>query len=213
MTGAPDPVRRLYASATCRSCGLCCDGTLNLAGDLRPEEVAGARGCGLDVCDAIAPPVFRLPCPQLVNQTCAVYEAPDRPQTCRGYSCWVVERYLNGRLTLRSAEKLVGMAIALRRAVAARIGPKRAIGMIRLAKAVAPLKDGRVDYESGDVWGRFERRLADAPGALDESGRVSAELIGKVLRTGAFLRRHFVWPDHALQKTVRSAPPDRVKDA
>jgi hypothetical protein len=130
MTGASDTTRQLNASAICLSCGLCCNGALSFCGDLTMCEVSTARSCGLDVCDTTTVPVFRLPCPQYRNQRCAVYYEHGRPRTCSGYCCWVLQRYLEGRLTLRSAQKIVELAISFNAAVAARIGLTNATGIL-----------------------------------------------------------------------------------
>jgi uncharacterized protein len=191
-------------SAVCRSCGLCCNGALNFAGDLRPDEVSAARRCGLDVCETSAVPVFRLPCPQYRGLRCAVYAEPGRPQACRGYRCWVLQRYLDGRLTERNAQRVIGLAIALHTVVAARIGAQKATAIIRLAKTTATLKAGRVADESGTARRRFAYHLGDVQGAHDEPGCVSAELIQSILRAGGFLRRHFVSPESARKSTVRT---------
>lgn len=204
MAEPPDVALLSNASAICRSCGLCCNGAVSLAGALRPAEVSRARRCGLDVCETTKVPVFRLPCPQFRDHQCAVYDDPDRPQTCRGYWCWVLQRYVDGRLTARSAQKLVRLALAFNAAVAARIGPKRATGIIRLAKAVVKMKGRRVDDPSGSERSSFAGYVADIQGACDESGGVSADLVWNILRAGGFLQRHFMWPEAARKKT---APP------
>jgi hypothetical protein len=102
------------------------------------------------------------------------------------------------------------MAVALRMAVAARIGPTKASGIIRLAKAVAPLKAGRIDGDSGEVRSRLERHLTDAVGICDACGCVSPELVGNVMRAGVLLQKHFVWPDHGRQM---AAQPHGAADA
>lgn len=204
MASTSDITLPLDASAICRSCGLCCDGTLNFFGTLRPDEVAEARRCGLDVCDTTRDPAFRIPCPQHRDRQCAVYDDPGRPQTCRGYYCWVLQRCLDGHLTARSVRIVIGLAMAMNAEVAARIGRKKATGLIRLAKAVVELKAGRVDYESGDQWRSFEAHLVDVPWAHDESEKVSAELIRNILRAGGFLRRHFVWPESARKQKLNA---------
>lgn len=99
---------------------------------------------------------------------------------------------------------VIGLAMAMNAEVAARIGRKKATGLIRLAKAVVELKAGRVDYESGDQWRSFEAHLVDVPWAHDESEKVSAELIRNILRAGGFLRRHFVWPESARKQKLNA---------
>jgi Fe-S-cluster containining protein len=73
----------------CRSCGLCCDGSLFGRADLTEEEVSRARR-HLDVLPSGKG--FSLPCAALSpDRSCSIYE--DRPQSCRGFTCRLYERH------------------------------------------------------------------------------------------------------------------------
>jgi hypothetical protein len=50
--------------------------------------------------------------------------------------------------------------------------------------------------------------MANVDGACDESGRVSSELVRDVFKAGGFVRRHFVWPEAARNRAVKSASMD-----
>jgi hypothetical protein len=73
----------------CRSCGLCCDGSLYGRAVLEPHEVEPARKNGLRVLGNGKG--FSQPCAALVDRACAVYDA--RPATCRRFTCRLYERH------------------------------------------------------------------------------------------------------------------------
>jgi hypothetical protein len=77
----------------CRSCGLCCDGSLFGRADLAPEEVDAARRHRLRVVRNAKS--FEQPCTALVNtgagRTCSIYES--RPHACRRFTCRLYERH------------------------------------------------------------------------------------------------------------------------
>jgi hypothetical protein len=73
----------------CRSCGMCCDGTLFKGVRLLPTEVEHARRLHLPVVDE--GPGFTLPCPSWQAGACATYE--DRPSACRSFICRLYERH------------------------------------------------------------------------------------------------------------------------
>ena len=80
----------------CRSCGLCCDGSLFGRVTLATEEVVPARERHLPViADGRA---FEQPCTGLASvddaaerRVCSVYR--DRPRACRGFVCRLYERH------------------------------------------------------------------------------------------------------------------------
>jgi Fe-S-cluster containining protein len=86
---AADPARASELALLCRSCGMCCDGSLFGRVDLQPDEIDPARRRGLSVlesgkafeqpCVALAPPA---PC---AERACAIYAA--RPRSCRRFTC------------------------------------------------------------------------------------------------------------------------------
>lgn len=207
MAETPNITLLSTASAICRSCGLCCSGALFLCVTLPPNEVRGARNCGLDVRESPTITGFPLPCSQHLDQRCAVYDNPGRPRVCRTYQCWLLHRYLNGRVSAKSARRMVRLANRFHARVASRIGAKAA-GFIRSAKRVVTLKGGPSATVSASEWARVEGYMANVDGARDESGRVSSELVRDIFKAGGFLRRHFVWPEAARNRAVRSASMD-----
>jgi len=72
----------------CKSCGMCCDGTLFQRALLKPEEVEPARRVGLKIFQDRG---FEQPCPQLRESACQVYE--DRPSVCRSFLCKLYVRH------------------------------------------------------------------------------------------------------------------------
>ncbi len=79
--------------ALCRSCGLCCDGTLFGGVTLDPEELDGARKNRLPVLRRGN--AFAQPCSALAGRddgtVCAVYA--ERPRSCRRFVCRLHERH------------------------------------------------------------------------------------------------------------------------
>ncbi|HEX3770515.1 MAG TPA: YkgJ family cysteine cluster protein [Polyangiaceae bacterium] len=76
----------------CRSCGLCCDGSLFGRARLDPDEVEGARRRGLRVVASGAS--FEQPCAALVASppfACSIYA--DRPRACGRFTCKLYERH------------------------------------------------------------------------------------------------------------------------
>lgn len=73
----------------CRSCGLCCDGSLYGRAVLEPHEVESARKNGLRVLDNGKG--FSQPCAALVSCACSVYD--ERPATCRRFVCRLYDRH------------------------------------------------------------------------------------------------------------------------
>jgi dihydrofolate reductase/Fe-S-cluster containining protein len=77
----------------CRSCGLCCDGSLFGCVTLEPDEVRGARKRHLDVLQRAK--AFEQPCSALstVEDGCACSVYSDRPRSCRAFTCRVYDRH------------------------------------------------------------------------------------------------------------------------
>ena len=89
----------------CRSCGLCCDGSLFGRVTLEPDEVAGARKNRLRVIPRGT--AFEQPCSALEgsepDRTCAIYE--ERPRACHAFTCRLYDRHRRegGALEVRLA--------------------------------------------------------------------------------------------------------------
>jgi Fe-S-cluster containining protein len=73
----------------CRSCGMCCDGSLFGRVDLRAEETQAARRRGLKVI--ASGDAFEQPCAALAHGRCSIYE--ERPEACRRFTCRLYERH------------------------------------------------------------------------------------------------------------------------
>lgn len=83
----------------CTSCGICCDGTLFVASRLQPgERMPGAVSRGW----------FSLPCDQLKDRCCSIYE--QRPQACRNFECKLVGALRSGAVTLDEGLAIVAEA-------------------------------------------------------------------------------------------------------
>jgi hypothetical protein len=79
--------------ALCRSCGLCCDGSLFGRVPLEPSEVPIARKNRLPVLERGN--AFEQPCSALRAQgddhACSAYS--DRPRACRAFTCRLYDRH------------------------------------------------------------------------------------------------------------------------
>lgn len=79
----------------CRSCGLCCDGSLFGRVDLEPHEVVTARRHRLRV--VASGTAFEQPCSALqagsagAERECVIYD--ERPAACRRFVCRLYERH------------------------------------------------------------------------------------------------------------------------
>jgi hypothetical protein len=77
----------------CRSCGMCCDGSLFGRVPLEPDEVQGARKNHLPVL--ASGQGFEQPCPALAGAEgesgCSVYA--ERPRACRRFVCRLFEQH------------------------------------------------------------------------------------------------------------------------
>jgi hypothetical protein len=100
MSDSPEPTIQRASdadlSALCRSCGLCCDGSLFGRVDLEAREVEGARTHRLRV--VAGGRCFEQPCGALAaipgssgERACAVYE--ERPRSCRRFECRLYSKY------------------------------------------------------------------------------------------------------------------------
>ena len=79
--------------ALCRSCGLCCDGSLFGRVTLEPDEVRGARKNHLHVLPRGN--AFEQPCSALstLDDRCACSIYSDRPHPCRAFTCRLYDRH------------------------------------------------------------------------------------------------------------------------
>lgn len=99
----------------CRSCALCCDGSLFTRVPLAPGEPAPAL-LGVET-NAAGGKSFRQRCAALEGCDCRVYA--ERPLACRRYECLLVGALRGGETSLSEALAVV------RRAQALGAGPER----------------------------------------------------------------------------------------
>ena len=96
----------------CRSCGLCCDGTLfgkvplSAADSQLPLQAAG-----IEIQRAETETFFKLPCAAYQNKCCQVYR--DRPASCRNYRCLLLKNYESGAVSWAEAQQKITRAVAL----------------------------------------------------------------------------------------------------
>ena len=105
-------VRERELETLCKSCGLCCDGSLFGRVPLEPGERDAARKNRLRVVASGAS--FEQPCAAFAG-TCRAYD--DRPRACRAFVCRLHERHrleggpLEARLaSVRRARELLAAA-------------------------------------------------------------------------------------------------------
>lgn len=114
MSGTAITPRDEELGTLCRTCGMCCDGTLFEYGGLQPGEVSRARKIGLRVIDRGT--AFEQPCAAFDagGVGCTVYE--DRPEACRAFRCRLFERHRveGGPLAPRLADVAEARALLAR---------------------------------------------------------------------------------------------------
>lgn len=86
-------------SDLCKSCGLCCDGTLFSKVKARPVNPLIVKELSLD--DSLG--YFKLPCSCLVNTTCSIYE--ERPTICQDFFCKQIKLFKKNVLTQEDVRK------------------------------------------------------------------------------------------------------------
>ena len=99
------------SEALCRSCALCCDGTIFSRVPLEPDEVASIRSMDFEVFDTENKAYLSQPCAKLSLGSCSAYAA--RPNNCRTFRCRVLQRLEAGELSTEQAHALVNEATSL----------------------------------------------------------------------------------------------------
>ncbi len=194
--------RSAELSRLCCSCGCCCDGSLAFWATLEPDQVAAAKHCGLDVREASTEVGFRIPCPQLVNLRCAVYDHPGRPRVCRTYLCWLAQRFVDGSVTAEGVAIIIREVNELKSAAAKRIGARLAASWARGAKRCYARPGTEQDALPNAKRQQFGGWLANVLGATDEDGVLNAQLLETLLAAGCLLNREFVWPADARERML-----------
>lgn len=123
-SGAPSS-RGTDGSRLCLECGLCCNGVLHGYVKLRPDEIPGLRRSGLLIVESEAGPSFRQPCLCYQDDHCTVYA--ERPRSCRGYRCKLLDRYESGELTWEKSSQRVRQAKELVASLLRRLEPEGSV--------------------------------------------------------------------------------------
>ena len=98
----------INGAALCLACGLCCVGVVHTHVPLGADEMELARELDLRV-DAFEEGVgFHLPCPCYRDGKCSAYYR--RPRACVNYQCELLQRYLQGEVSLAESLSLVAQA-------------------------------------------------------------------------------------------------------
>jgi uncharacterized protein len=96
-------------SILCRSCGLCCDGSLFTHVGLTPEEIERLRELGIPTqTRRSGARVLSQRCPALKGRDCQIYA--DRPAHCAAYKCLLADALLDGEIALEAAQRVVTKA-------------------------------------------------------------------------------------------------------
>ena len=102
----------------CVSCGLCCSGVLFDRARAAPNETAALAGAGLEVTVGTGEKLeFRLPCPQLHEKRCSIYER--RFDICRTFVCRLLAAVQARSMPLIRAKELVEEAHKITERIAA----------------------------------------------------------------------------------------------
>ncbi|MHB8055619.1 MAG: YkgJ family cysteine cluster protein [Candidatus Aminicenantales bacterium] len=91
--------------ALCRSCGLCCDGTLFAWVPLKTRE-KDFTGGPVTAGPAEGQFKFKLPCRHHRDDICQIYQAV-RPEICLGFKCKLMHRYHGGGLSFDQAAPVI----------------------------------------------------------------------------------------------------------
>lgn len=130
MTRAPER----EGATLCLRCGLCCSGAVFTTVPLDDDEAENARRLRLPVIADGPRTSFRLPCPHLDENACAIYD--ERPHVCRGFVCRTLAAYLAHDIDLPEAEARVERLRAAAARVAAQLPPELAGRGLREATAL-----------------------------------------------------------------------------
>jgi hypothetical protein len=152
-----DQTPQLSPSDLCRSCGLCCDGTLFGKVRLLPEDKhEPLHLAGIIVISDDTGSRFKLAC-SAHHGCCQVYAS--RPSNCRGYQCRLLMRFTKGAVTWAEAAVQIGRLRRLREQLGIEIERLRP-GMGRAS--VAEIKEMVPPYEELTADVELHKRWAPA---------------------------------------------------
>jgi len=93
----------LKGSQLCLRCGLCCQGVMEKAAVLEPNEIELANELKLEyfmTSDGIYK--FHLPCPLVNENVCTVYDNR-HPSVCSEFQCLLLDQLLNDEISLEAS--------------------------------------------------------------------------------------------------------------
>jgi hypothetical protein len=100
----------------CKSCGLCCDGSILNWTNLRTSEIGFANTQGFNIVrvdhDTFA---FTQPCPAYTAPICSIYQ--NRPHACRSFACKLFIDVENQVIDFDKAQQVVRKAVLLIREI------------------------------------------------------------------------------------------------
>lgn len=105
-----------WATALCKSCGLCCTGHLFVWTKLRSAELDSIQSLGVKVFREPGRRGFNQPCP-LWDGQCAIYDTPHYPRFCHTYKCKLLIKVLNENVPYPEAAAVVQTAMKMIREV------------------------------------------------------------------------------------------------
>ena len=98
------------AQTLCKSCGLCCNGSLFIWTKLKSVELVSAQALGLKVFGSEpSQRGFSQPC-SLWDGQCTIYASPNYPHACRTYKCKLLKEVIDEITLLPDALTLVQQA-------------------------------------------------------------------------------------------------------
>jgi Fe-S-cluster containining protein len=103
MSDIETPESISKGSQLCMSCGLCCQGIMEKAAVLEPNEIELARELNLECFmadDGIYK--FHLPCPLVKENICTVYDN-SHPRVCSEFQCLLLDQLLSDEISLEAS--------------------------------------------------------------------------------------------------------------
>ncbi len=162
------------ASSLCKSCGLCCDGSMFVGVHLQAGDSAPAlKQLGFRIQHKKKYDFFNQPCSAFKNNCCAVYTA--RPVRCRVFECQQLKRLFQGETTEDEALKKIKEAqsmIAVIKKLLYKLGP---------TNSKKPLLQQYQQIISTPVDPSTEKKIAEERALLDQA----------LLQLNAFFNQEF----------------------
>ena len=148
----------------CQLCGLCCDGTLFDRVNLEStDDVVALQAAGLAVVAHENGPTFNQPCACYQNGSCRIYG--QRPSSCSGYHCILLQRYERNDISFEDARSVIERTLRRRQALyeqleSAGVGAGEAVNS-RLAATVGAIADPLLSLNYGAFQIHLKRYFGD----------------------------------------------------